>query len=96
MSTSSDNDSITIHWTEGSAPHTDHVPAANVVTHIAAGDHLATEAMILQACMHAPERPVAWKFTDPTEEARLIYDDDEAWAVIDEDPSLIVWIFHED
>ena len=38
-----------------------------------------------------PAGAVAWKFADPTEDARWIYARDEASAIEREDPSLIVW-----
>lgn len=35
--------------------------------------------------------PAAWKHDDPTEEARWVWDADEAQRIASEDPSLIVW-----
>lgn len=40
----------------------------------------------------APEGAVAWKYADPTEDARWIYDADEAREIEREDPSLIEWV----
>lgn len=37
------------------------------------------------------EGAVAWKFADPTEEARWIYDEAEAERIAREDPALIAW-----
>ncbi len=39
----------------------------------------------------APQGAVAYKYTDPTEEARWIYDSEEAWDIASEDPTLIAW-----
>lgn len=39
----------------------------------------------------APAGAVAYKYADPTEDARWIYDADEAREIAAEDPSLIVW-----
>ena len=36
--------------------------------------------------------PVAYKYADPTEDDRLIYDEDEARGIAAEDPSLILWV----
>lgn len=38
-----------------------------------------------------PEDAVAYKYTDPEEEARWIYDEQEAEEIEQEDSSLIVW-----
>lgn len=38
-----------------------------------------------------PAGAVAYKYADPTEDARWIYDADEAREIAAEDPSLIVW-----
>jgi hypothetical protein len=40
----------------------------------------------------APDDAVAWKYNDPTEDARWIYSEDEARSVASEDPNLIVWV----
>ena len=37
-----------------------------------------------------PEMPVAYKYADPTEDERFIYDEHEAQQIAAEDPSLIV------
>lgn len=39
-----------------------------------------------------PKGAVAWKRTDPTEEARWLYDEAEATEIAREDDSLIVWV----
>lgn len=39
-----------------------------------------------------PAGAVAWKYADPTEGARWIYDREEADDVTREDPGLIVWV----
>lgn len=33
----------------------------------------------------------AWKYEDPTEEARFVTDVDDARSIAKEDPSLLVW-----
>jgi len=38
-----------------------------------------------------PTRAVAYKYADPTEDARWVYDDDEAREIAREDISLIVY-----
>lgn len=38
-----------------------------------------------------PQNPVAYKYADPLEDARWIYDEGEAREIQSEDPSLIVW-----
>lgn len=38
-----------------------------------------------------PAGAVAYKHADPTEDARWISDEDEAWEIEQIDPSLIVW-----
>lgn len=40
----------------------------------------------------APMGASAWKYADPTEGARWIFDDNEAAAIENVDPSLIVWV----
>ena len=40
----------------------------------------------------APAGAVAYKYADPTEDARWIYDAYEAREIAAEDPSLIVWV----
>ena len=39
-----------------------------------------------------PAGAVAYKYADPTEDARWIFDADEAREIAAEDPSLIVWV----
>lgn len=39
-----------------------------------------------------PENAVAYKYADPTDDARWIYDADEALSIQREDPSLIVMV----
>lgn len=41
--------------------------------------------------MLVPWGAVAYKYADPTEDARWLYDDDEAERIAHEDPSLVVW-----
>jgi hypothetical protein len=40
----------------------------------------------------APEGAVAYKYADPVEDARWLYDDDYARRIEAEDPSLIEWV----
>lgn len=52
-----------------------------------------TDTIIINGVVTAvPDGAVAYKYTDPTEEARWIYDDAEARDIAREDPSLIVWV----
>ena len=39
-----------------------------------------------------PTNAVAYKYADPTEDARWITDEREARKIASEDPSLIVWV----
>lgn len=48
---------IKVHYPKGQAPHTDSVEFQNAQTHIAARDHLATEAMVLLAFASADVIP---------------------------------------
>lgn len=79
---------------DGCAIRTRNVELCNAATHIAANDRLATEARILEAIANddSDSIPVAWKFADPTEDARLIYSESEASDIERIDPSLIVRI----
>ena len=45
-----------------------------------------------EAMAEAPAGAVAYKYADPTEDARWIYDAYEAREIAAEDPSLIVWV----
>src|SRR2546421_5534172 len=40
----------------------------------------------------APQGAIAYKYNDPTEDARWIYDEGEADQIAAEDPSLIEWV----
>ncbi len=40
----------------------------------------------------APKGAVAYKYSDPEEDARWIYDEDEAAEIAAEDHSLLVWV----
>lgn len=79
---------------DGCALRTRNVEMHNAATHIAANDRFATEARILEAIVGNDNDsiPVAWKFADPTEDARLIYSESEAVEIEQIDPSLIVRI----
>lgn len=72
---------MTIYVAEGSDPRTKHVELCNAETHIAANDRLAGEAEILVAYSESEEcqlkDPVAWKWNDPVEDARFIFDEDD-------------------
>ena len=85
---------ITIIIEDGVALRTANVTLANAQTHIAANDRLADEAQILLAIANdeRDDMPVAWKYCDETEDARLIYDRSEALEIAAIDPSLIEWI----
>jgi len=51
----------------------------------------ATMARINGSMVAVPDGAVAYKYADPTEAARWIYDVAEAKDIEGEDPSLIVW-----
>lgn len=82
--------SITIINEMGSATRTSNVEAANAETHIRARDRFASEAEILLAYAAdcSCQDPVAWKWND----ARFIFDEDEAREIELIDPSLITRI----
>ena len=73
---------------------TANVSRCNIETHIAANDRLSDEATILKAIIAdvTEEIPVAYKYADPTEDARLIYSETELAEITAIDPSLIVLI----
>ena len=70
---------------EGSAPRTRNVEMATAANHIIAGDQLAGEAEILLAFAECADceddDPVGFKWNDPTEDARFIFDTDELEAL---------------
>jgi hypothetical protein len=86
--------SLTINHPEGGTPYTLNVSLADAATHVAARDKFADEANILLAYDRAEggpcENPVAYKYADPMEDARLIYGHGEVDAIRAEDPGLIV------
>jgi hypothetical protein len=49
-------------------------------------------ATINNTTAEAPTGAVAYKYNDPTEPARWIYDTDEAEGIELEDPNLIEWV----
>jgi len=53
---------------------------------------MSTTAETTRISAIAPEGASAWKYADPTEGARWIFDDNEAVAIENVDPSLIVWV----
>jgi|GEM_PF-6750702 len=44
------------------------------------------------ADVEVPANTVAYKYADPTEDARWLADESEAHEIASEDPSLIVWV----
>lgn len=84
---------ITIINAEGCATRTANVEMHNASTHIAAGDRLANEATILLAYDEdeslCDRNPIAWKYNDPIEDARFLFNESEVAAIEAEDPSLI-------
>ena len=82
---------ITIINTRGCAPRTSHMELSAAQTHIAARDRLAAEAEILLAFFAAKcdSDPVAWKYADPTEDGRFIFDESEVAEIARQDPGLI-------
>jgi hypothetical protein len=84
---------ITIISADGSATRTANVEMSNAQTHIAARDRYHNEAEILLA-YDADETlvdrdPIAFKFNDPIEPARFLFDESEVAEIEQEDPSLI-------
>ena len=83
---------ITIIVSEGSDPRTRRVELCNAETHIAAGDRLAGEAEILVAYSECEEcktkDPIAWKWNDPTEDARFVFDVEDL-ADLDREGALV-------
>ena len=51
---------------------------------------LRDEALV--AFCDTPDGAVAWKYADPTEDARWVLDADEAREIARQDPSLITWV----
>jgi len=80
----------------GQQSRSENVEASNIDTHIAAHDRWSAEARILRAYINDPQLvdadPVAWKWADPTEDARFLFDEGEATEIERIHPSLIVRI----
>lgn len=76
---------------EGQPPYTKNVFFENIQTHITANDFKATEALILQEYhkLETEDDPIAFKFQDPTEGFRFIYDEVELAEIKRIDPGLI-------
>lgn len=78
---------------DGCCSRTDNVEMSDAQTHIAACDQWSVEAEILLAyASHSASAdcdPIAWKWADPTEDARFIYTEEEVEEIEREDPSLI-------
>jgi len=68
-----------------------------ICTRALAGDAAAiAECVRVIESAEAPEGAVAYKYADPTEDARWIFDADEAREIAAEDPSLIVRVSVDD
>jgi hypothetical protein len=80
----------------GSDTRTSNVDLSDAQAHIDARDRFATEAGILLAYVAdaslADRDPIAWKYNDPTEDARFLFDESEIAEIEREDASLIVRI----
>ena len=78
---------------EGCGTRTSNVEMSNAQTHIAARDRFAKEAEILLAYdaddSLADRDPIAWKYNDPTEDARFLFDESEVAEIEREDANLI-------
>lgn len=78
---------------DGSATRTANVEMGNAQTHIAAHDRYRNEAEILLAYdadeSLADRDPIAWKYNDPTENARFLFAESEVAEIEQEDPSLV-------
>lgn len=55
---------------------------------------MSRTATINRTVVAAPPGALAYKYADPTEDARWIYDADELAAIRSEDPSLIADVVH--
>ena len=84
---------ITIINTDGMESHTTRVKFENAEQHIKACDQLADEAAILLAYIAdytlADRSPIAWKYADPTEDGRFVFDESEVAEIARQDPGLI-------
>lgn len=78
---------------EGCSTRTSNVEMSNAETHIKARDRFASEAEILLAYdaddSLADRDPIAWKYNDPTEDAKFLFSESEVAEIEKEDPSLI-------
>lgn len=74
---------------DGCATRTSNVQMSNADTHIKARDRFASEAEILLAYNTVDRDPIAWKYSDPTEDGRFIFDEAEIAEIEREDTSLI-------
>jgi hypothetical protein len=81
---------------DGVSPRTANVEMSNAETHIAARDRFANEAEILLAYADSEavidRTPIAWKWNDPIESARFIFDRDEYDEIKHVDENLLVGI----
>ena len=50
------------------------------------------QAIINGTIIAAPDNAVAYKYADPTEDARWVFDEGEAREIEGEDPNIIVWV----
>jgi hypothetical protein len=83
---------ITIINEDGVDTRTDNVELACAASHIAARDDRAHEAVVLLAYTAIGELardPIAWKWNDPIEDARFLFDESEVSEIIAEDPRLV-------
>ena len=63
--------------------------------HFSEGPAYAHDALLFEQIGTVPtEAPAAWKFADPTEDARWVYNEVEAQEIAAEDPSLIVEVIY--
>lgn len=78
---------------DGRTTRTSNVEMMHAETHIKARDSLANESEILLAYIAdeslAERDPIAWKYNDPTEDARFLFTEAKADEIAREDPSLI-------
>lgn len=56
---------------------------------------MSRTAIINGTAVAAPDHAIAYKYADPTEDARWIYDEDDLRAIEREDPSLVARVSSE-
>lgn len=83
---------LKIYYREGQLPFTDNVAYSNIINHIESNDRFSTEAAILKmvADDENEDFPIAFKFSDPIEDEKLIYSTSDYHNISLQDDSLLV------